>query len=89
MAISSWKAAEFSNLVRDKGYYQAAFHSHLAENLRALGYGIERDGKSFRFAGIDPEIARRFSHRSEEIEEEAKRLGIKLVDGRVLVCESE
>jgi TrwC relaxase len=30
-----WKAAEFSNLVRDKGYYQAAFHSRLSENLRA------------------------------------------------------
>ena len=50
---NKWKAAEFSNLVRDKGYYQAAFHSRLAENLRTLGYGIERDGNSFRLAGID------------------------------------
>src|ERR1700733_9646531 len=47
-----FKAAEFSNLVRDKGYYQAAFHSRFAESLSALGYGIERDGSSFRLAGI-------------------------------------
>lgn len=73
---NKWKAAEFSNLVRDKGYYQAAFHSRFSENLRALGYGIERDGNSFRLAGIDPETAKKFSHRSEIIEAEAKRLGI-------------
>ena len=71
-----WKAAEFSNLVRDKGYYQAAFHSRLSENLRALGYGIERDGNSFRLAGVDLDTTRKFSHRSEIIEAEAQRLGI-------------
>jgi conjugative relaxase-like TrwC/TraI family protein len=71
-----WKAAEFSNLVRDKGYYQAAFHSRLSQNLGALGYGIERDGNSFRLAGIDQQTTRKFSHRSEIIEAEAKRLGI-------------
>jgi conjugative relaxase-like TrwC/TraI family protein len=43
-----WKAGEFECLVRDKGYYQAAFHSRLAQKLARLGYGIERDGRSFR-----------------------------------------
>jgi conjugative relaxase-like TrwC/TraI family protein len=71
-----FKAAEFSNLVRDKGYYQAAFHSRLAERLSTLGYGIERDGNSFRIAGIDPAITERFSRRSGIIENEAERLGI-------------
>jgi hypothetical protein len=56
------------NLVRDKGYYQAAFHSRLAERLAALGYGIERDGNSFRLAGIDPATAEKFSRRTEIIE---------------------
>jgi conjugative relaxase-like TrwC/TraI family protein len=71
-----FKAAEFSNLVRDKGYYQSAFHSRLAERLSNLGYGIERDGHSFRLLGIDPAIAERFSRRTDIIESEAERLGI-------------
>src|SRR5271155_412231 len=55
---NKWKAGEFSSLIADKGYYQAAFHSRLAGRLADLGYGIERDGNSFRVAGIDPETAR-------------------------------
>lgn len=71
-----WKAAQFGNIVRDKGYYQAAFHARLAGHLRELGYGIERDGNSFRLAGIDRSSCDRFSRRSAIIEEEADRLGI-------------
>jgi conjugative relaxase-like TrwC/TraI family protein len=71
-----WKAAQFGDIVRDKGYYQAAFHSRLAERMEGLGYATERDGNSFRLTGIDPAIATKFSRRSEVIEAEAKRLGI-------------
>jgi len=71
-----WKAAQFVNLVRDKGYYQAAFHSRFAERLAELGYGIERDGNSFRLAGIDGGTTEKFSRRSEVIDAEAERLGI-------------
>jgi len=71
-----FKAGEFSNLVANKGLYQAAFHSRLAQNLAALGYGIERDGNSFRLAGIDKATAEKFSRRTEIIEQEAERLGI-------------
>jgi conjugative relaxase-like TrwC/TraI family protein len=72
-----WKAGEFERLVRDKGYYQAAFHSHLASKMAALGYGIERDGNSFfRLAGIDRATCDEFSRRTELIEAEAKRLRI-------------
>jgi len=71
-----WKAGEFSNLVRDKGFYQAAFHSRLAERLVNLGYGIERDGNSFRLAGIDPATAKKFARRTDVIDKEAERLGI-------------
>jgi conjugative relaxase-like TrwC/TraI family protein len=73
---NKWKAAEFSNLVRDKGYYQAAFHSRLAKRLSDLGYGIERDGNSFRLVGIDTETTEKFSRRSAIIDAEALRLGI-------------
>jgi hypothetical protein len=71
-----FKAGEFETLVRDKGYYQAAFHSRLAKKMADLGYGIERDGKSFRIVGIDRELCGLFSRRTEIIEEKAKELGI-------------
>jgi conjugative relaxase-like TrwC/TraI family protein len=71
-----WKAAQFTNLVRDKGYYQAAFHSRFAERLAHLCYGIERDGNSFGLAGIDKSITEKFSRRTEVIEAEAEKLGI-------------
>lgn len=71
-----WKAGEFSSLVAQKGYYQAAFHSRLAERLATLGYGIERDGNSFRLAGIDAATSKKFSRRTDVIEAEAERLGI-------------
>jgi conjugative relaxase-like TrwC/TraI family protein len=72
-----WKAAQFSNLVRDRGYYQASFHSRLAQRLKGLGYGIERDGKSFRLAGIDRAMEYdKFSQRTQVIKAEAERLGI-------------
>jgi conjugative relaxase-like TrwC/TraI family protein len=71
-----WKAAEFGNMVRDKGYYQAAFHSRLAGNMAALGYGVERDGNSFKLAGIERDACEIFSRRSAVIDAEAQRLGI-------------
>lgn len=71
-----WKAGEFSSLIADKGYYQAAFHSRLAGRLAGLGYGIERDGNSFRLVGIDPATTKKFARRTDIIEAEAERLGI-------------
>ena len=71
-----WKAAQFGNIVRDRGYYQAAFHSRFAERLKELGYGIEQDKNSFRLVGIERATADKFSRRSELIDAEAKRLGI-------------
>ena len=71
-----WKAGEFEHLVRDKGYYQAAFHSRLALKLAEMGYGIERDGNSFTLSGIDRATSDIFSRRAEIIRAEAKRLGL-------------
>jgi len=73
---SRWKAAQFGNIVRDRGYYQASFHSRFAERLRELGYGIEQDKNSFRLAGIERATTDKFSRRSEQIDAEAERLGI-------------
>jgi conjugative relaxase-like TrwC/TraI family protein len=71
-----WKAIQLGDIVRDKGYYQAAFHARLASNLKDLGYGIQKDGKSFRLAGIERATVEKFSRRTAIIEAEAERLGI-------------
>lgn len=76
MVEDRWKAAQLANLVRDKGYYQAEFHSRFAKKLAGLGYGIERDGNSFRLGGISRAVADKFSRRTEIIEAEAARLEI-------------
>ncbi len=71
-----WKAAQFGNLVRDKLYYQAAFHARLAERMQALGYEVKRDGNSFTLAGVDRSTILKFSRRTCQIEAEAARRGI-------------
>jgi len=71
-----WKAIQLGDVVRDKGYYQAAFHARLAGKLSELGYGIEKHGNSFGLAGIDRATAEKFSRRTAIIEAEAERLGI-------------
>ena len=71
-----WKAIQVGDIVRDKGFYQAAFHARLASKLATLGYNIEKDGKSFRLAGIDRATVEKFSRRSALIDAEALRLGI-------------
>jgi len=81
-----WKAGEFGDLVRDKGYYQATFHSRLAEKLVDLGYGIERDDTSFRLAGIDRSTCKTFSRRGEVIEKEAKRLGVTTPEAKRILA---
>ncbi len=71
-----WKAGEFSAIKRDANYYQSAFHARLAGKLKDLGYGVEREGKSFRLTGIDAELTDKFSRRAQLIEEEAAKRGI-------------
>jgi conjugative relaxase-like TrwC/TraI family protein len=76
-AEGRWKAIQLGDIVRDKGYYQAAFHARLAGKLSELGYGVQKDGNSFRLAGIDRATVEKFSRRSAVIDAEAARLGIE------------
>jgi conjugative relaxase-like TrwC/TraI family protein len=62
-----WKAIQLGNIVRDKGYYQAAFHARLAGRLHDLGYGIEKHGNSFTLAGISRDTVEQFSRRTAVI----------------------
>jgi conjugative relaxase-like TrwC/TraI family protein len=75
-----WKAIQLGDIVRDKGYYQAAFHARLAGKLKDLGYGIEKDGRSFKLSGIERATVEKFSRRTAIIEAEAERLGINKAD---------
>ena len=71
------KAGQLGNVVRDKGYYRAAFYSRLAGKLEALGYAIDRrGGNEWEIAGVPQSIIDKFSKRTAQIEAEAEKLGI-------------
>ncbi len=72
-AEERWKAIQLGDIVRDKGYYQAAFHARLASKLKDIGYGIEKDGNSFRLAGIERATVEKFSQRHGVIDKEAAK----------------
>ncbi len=72
-----WKAGQFRDLKRDAPYFQAAFRARLANRLQDLGFAIERSKRDdFELAGIQTATIRRFSRRSNKIEEEAEKRGI-------------
>jgi len=77
-----WKAIQLGDVVRDKGYHQAAFHARFASKLKGLGYGIEKDGTSFALAGVSRDLVDRFSRRSAIINEEAQKRGITDADAK-------
>lgn len=71
-----WKAGQFGDLKRDAPFYEACFHSRLAEKIVAAGYTIERRGKSWEISHVPDEAIRICSRRTSEIEAKAKELGI-------------
>lgn len=72
----TWKAAQFGQVKKDAPYYEAIFHSALAEKLTHLGYDIERTKNGFEISGIDRDTIDKFSRRTEEIENLAKENAI-------------
>jgi conjugative relaxase-like TrwC/TraI family protein len=81
-----YKACQFGGIVRDKAYYQAAYHTRLAGRLEKLGYGVRRDGNSFRIVGIDKALCDKFSRRHDVIDRKAAELGIDSSEGRAKVA---
>jgi conjugative relaxase-like TrwC/TraI family protein len=71
-----WKACEWGRIKEDGLYWQSVLHAKIAKRWADRGFGIERDGKSFKLVGIDREIVDIASRRTAVIEAEAKRLGI-------------
>lgn len=72
-----WKAGQYRELNRDAPYFEAVFHSRLADRLHKLGLPIERTKQGWEIGGIDRELVQKFSSRTRQIEEKAKELGIE------------
>jgi conjugative relaxase-like TrwC/TraI family protein len=71
------KAGQLGNVVRDKGYYRAAFYARLAGKLEGMGYGIDRrGGNEWEIAGVLQATIDTFSKRTAQIEAEAEKQGI-------------
>lgn len=71
-----FQAIEVGTVKSNAPYYEALFHSHLANNLQEIGYGIERDENNFQIKGFSKETVDKFSNRTREIEDKAQELGI-------------
>src|SRR5580704_851172 len=71
-----WKAGQFRELKRDAPYFQAAFRVRLANRLQDLGFGVQRKRDDFEIAGIRPDVLKRFSRRTAQIEKVAEEKGI-------------
>ncbi|GGG37342.1 conjugative relaxase [Dokdonia pacifica] len=72
-----FRAIELGNVKGQAPYFEALYHSYLAENLKAKGFEIERSGKRWEVAGISRELIEKFSGRTLQIEQVAKERGIK------------
>lgn len=71
-----WKAGHFGDRKRDAPYYEAAFHSRLAERMVELGYNVEGRGKFWEVEGVPRSVIDKFSQRTNQIEALAKERGI-------------
>jgi conjugative relaxase-like TrwC/TraI family protein len=69
---NKWKAGQFRQTKQDAPYYEACFHSTLADKLEKIGYNIERTKNGFEIAGLEKDTLEKFSRRTKEIEEYAK-----------------
>ena len=75
---NAWKAGQFADLKRDAPYFEAVFHSRLASRLGDLGLHVERKKWGWELAGLDKATIDKFSRRTAQIEDEARKLGDEL-----------
>lgn len=61
------RAIDFRSIYQEKMTAGALFRAELASELRHLGFGIEKDGFSFKVAGIAPAMEKHFSKRGEQV----------------------
>jgi conjugative relaxase-like TrwC/TraI family protein len=68
-----WKAGQFMNVKADAPFYEAAFNARLASKLLAAGYAIRRTDRNFELASVSRALVEKFSKRTMQIEELARR----------------
>lgn len=71
-----WKAGNFGEIKENAPYYEAMFHSTLADRLQVLGYEIQRNKNGFELKGIDRETIDKFSKRTKQIKDFAEKEGV-------------
>lgn len=71
-----WKAGEFGQIKQESPYYEAVFHSKLANKLEAIGYRVEKTDNGFELVGVDKKVMEQFSRRTKEIEDYSKEHNI-------------
>ncbi|MEM8526405.1 MAG: MobF family relaxase [Bacteroidota bacterium] len=71
-----FQAIEIGNIKRSGIYYEALYQNHLAEELRKVGYAIERSKNGFEIAGVSQSIRDKYSNRTKEINLKAQEKGI-------------
>jgi conjugative relaxase-like TrwC/TraI family protein len=71
------KSGQFRGLNQDAPYFEAAFHSEFAGRLAQLGLPVERTLKGWELAGVTLEMIDKFSRRTKQIEEVARKKGIE------------
>ena len=76
-----WKAGFFRDLKKDAPYWEAAFHARVAGKLVEAGYGIRRTERDFELATVSRETIDKFSRRTAEIEELARK-NLQLLERR-------
>jgi len=81
-AEQAWKAGQFRELKRDAPFFEAVFHSRLAHKLSDLGLPIQRTRYGWELGGIERRFIRRFSRRTEQIEDKARELGLENAEAK-------
>ncbi|MGY3213947.1 MobF family relaxase [Mucilaginibacter sp. HD30] len=71
-----WKAGQFQQTKQDAPYYEAIFHSKLAQGLQEQGYAVEKTKNGFELAGLQKQTLEKFSRRTQEIEDYSREHGI-------------
>lgn len=72
-----WKAVQFRDIKRDAPYFETAFYARFARRLTDLGYPIVRKGKQWDLAGVPKSLSKKFSRRTQQVEEQAEEKGIR------------
>lgn len=70
------KAGQFRELKRDASYFEAKFHSRMAESLVKQGFPVVRTRTGWEIDGFQNKTLKEFSKRTSQIEELARKQGI-------------